>query len=58
MTYPVSAMSESGGSYVCSLTDLDTKYAGCSVRFEARISQSAGQVARPGYRAAMWYSRV
>ena len=44
MTYPVSAMSESGGSYVCSLTDLDTKYAGCSVRFEARISQSAGQV--------------
>lgn len=44
VTYPVSAMSESGGSYVCSLTDLDTKYAGCSVRFEARISQSAGQV--------------
>lgn len=43
-TYPVSAMSESGGSYVCSLIDLDTKYAGCSVRFEARISQSAGQV--------------
>lgn len=43
-TYPVSAMSESGGSYVCSLTDLNTKYAGCSVRFEARISQSAGQV--------------
>ena len=43
-TYPVSAMSESGGSYVCSLTDLDTKYAGCSVQFEARISQSAGQV--------------
>lgn len=43
-TYPVSAMSESGDSYVCSLTDLDTKYAGCSVRFEARISQSAGQV--------------
>lgn len=37
-------MSESGDSYVCSLTDLDTKYAGCSVRFEARISQSAGQV--------------
>ncbi len=23
--------------------DLDTKYAGCSVRFETRISQSAGQ---------------
>lgn len=44
VTYPVSAMSESGGSYVCSLTNLDTKYAGCSVRFEARISQSAGQV--------------
>lgn len=44
VAYPVSAMSESGGSYVCSLTDLDTKYAGCSVRFEARISQSAGQV--------------
>ena len=44
VTHPVSAMSESGGSYVCSLTDLDTKYAGCSVRFEARISQSAGQV--------------
>lgn len=44
VTSPVSAMSESGGSYVCSLTDLDTKYAGCSVRFEARISQSAGQV--------------
>lgn len=44
VTYPVSAMSESGSSYVCSLTDLDTKYAGCSVRFEARISQSAGQV--------------
>lgn len=44
VTYPVSAMSESGGSYVCSLTDLDAKYAGCSVRFEARISQSAGQV--------------
>lgn len=44
VTYPVSAMSESGGSYVCSLTDLNTKYAGCSVRFEARISQSAGQV--------------
>lgn len=44
VTYPVSAMSESGGSYVCSLTDLDTKYAGCSVRFETRISQSAGQV--------------
>lgn len=43
-TYPASAMSESGGSYVCSLTDLNTKYAGCSVRFEARISQSAGQV--------------
>lgn len=44
VTYPVSAMSESGGSYICSLTDLDTKYAGCSVQFEARISQSAGQV--------------
>lgn len=44
VAYPVSAMSESGGSYVCSLTDLNTKYAGCSVRFEARISQSAGQV--------------
>ena len=44
VTYPVSAMSESGGSYVCSLTNLDTKYAGCFVRFEARISQSAGQV--------------
>lgn len=44
VTYPVSAMSESGSSYVCSLTDLNTKYAGCSVRFEARISQSAGQV--------------
>ena len=44
VAYPVSAMSESGDSYVCSLTDLDTKYAGCSVRFEARISQSAGQV--------------
>lgn len=44
VTYPVSAMSESGDSYVCNLTDLDTKYAGCSVRFEARISQSAGQV--------------
>lgn len=44
VAYPVSAMSGSGGSYVCSLTDLDTKYAGCSVRFEARISQSAGQV--------------
>lgn len=44
VTYPISAMSESGGSYVCSLTDLDTKYAGCSVQFEARISQSAGQV--------------
>ena len=44
VTYPVSAMSESGGSYVCSLTDLDTKYAGCFVRFEVRISQSAGQV--------------
>lgn len=44
VAYPVSAMSESGGSYVCSLADLDTKYAGCSVRFEARISQSAGQV--------------
>lgn len=44
VAYPVSAMSESGGSYVCSLTDLDTKYAGCSVRFETRISQSAGQV--------------
>ena len=44
VAYPVSAMSESGDSYVCSLTDLNTKYAGCSVRFEARISQSAGQV--------------
>lgn len=43
-TYPVSAMSESSGSYVYNLTDLDTKYAGCRVQFEARISQSAGQV--------------
>ena len=43
-TYPVSAMSASGGSYVYNLTDLDTKYAGCTVQFEARISQSAGQV--------------
>lgn len=43
-TYPVSAMRESGGSYVCSLSGLDTKYAGRSIRFETRISQSAGQV--------------
>ncbi len=42
--YPVSAMSESSGSYVYNLTDLDTRYAGCTVQFEARISQSAGQV--------------
>lgn len=43
-TYPVSAMRESGGSYVCTLSGLDTKYAGRSIRFETRISQSAGQV--------------
>lgn len=43
-TYPVSAMRESGGSYVCALSGLDTKYAGRSIRFETRISQSAGQV--------------
>lgn len=42
--YPVSAMRESGGSYVCTLSGLDTKYAGRSIRFETRISQSAGQV--------------
>ena len=43
-TYPVSAMRESGGSYVCALAGLDAKYAGRSIRFETRISQSAGQV--------------
>ena len=43
-TYPVSAMRESGGSYVCALSGLDAKYAGRSIRFETRISQSAGQV--------------
>lgn len=43
-TYPVSAMRESGESYVCALSGLDTKYAGRSIRFETRISQSAGQV--------------
>lgn len=43
-TYPVSAMRESGSSYVCALSGLDTKYAGRSIRFETRISQSAGQV--------------
>lgn len=43
-TYPVSAMRESGGSYVCALSGLDTKYAGRSIRFETRISRSAGQV--------------
>lgn len=43
-TYPVSAMRESGDSYVCALSGLDTKYAGRSIRFETRISQSAGQV--------------
>ena len=43
-TYPVSAMRESGDSYVCTLSGLDTKYAGRSIRFETRISQSAGQV--------------
>lgn len=43
-TYPVSAMRESGGSYVCALSGLDTQYAGRSIRFETRISQSAGQV--------------
>ena len=41
-TYPVSAMRESGGSYVCALSGLDTQYAGRSIRFETRISQSAG----------------
>ena len=43
-TYPVSAMRESGGSYVCALSGLDAKYAGRSIHFETRISQSAGQV--------------
>lgn len=43
-TYPVSAMRESGGSYVCALSGLDAKYAGRSIRFETRISRSAGQV--------------
>lgn len=43
-TYPVSAMRESGGSYVCALAGLDAKYAGRSIRFETRISRSAGQV--------------
>lgn len=43
-TYPVSAMRESGSSYVCALSGLDTKYAGRSIRFETRISRSAGQV--------------
>lgn len=43
-TYPVSAMRESGDSYVCALSGLDAKYAGRSIRFETRISQSAGQV--------------
>lgn len=37
-------MRESGGSYVCALSGLDAKYAGRSIRFETRISQSAGQV--------------
>ena len=40
----VLAMAESGSSYICDLTELSTKYAGCKVTFEARISQSAGQV--------------
>lgn len=40
----VLAMAESGSSYICNLTGLSTKYAGCEVTFEARISQSAGQV--------------
>lgn len=40
----VLAMAENGKSYICNLTDLSTKYAGCKVTFEARISQSAGQV--------------
>ena len=43
-TYPVSAMRESGSSYVCALSGLDAKYAGRSIRFETRISRSAGQV--------------
>ena len=43
-TYPVSAMRESGDSYVCALSGLDAKYAGRSIRFETRISRSAGQV--------------
>ena len=40
----VLAMAESDSSYICDLTELSTKYAGCKVTFEARISQSAGQV--------------
>ena len=40
----VLAMAESGSNYICDLTELSNKYAGCKVTFEARISQSAGQV--------------
>ena len=61
-TYPVSAMRESGGSYVCALSGLDAKYAGRSIRFETRISQSAGQVssasrARPSSSPASVWTR-
>ncbi len=48
VSYPttgqVAAMSASGGDYILNLTDLDTKYAGCAVRFYARISNTSGQV--------------
>ena len=44
-TYPVSAMRESGGSYVCSAVRSGHEIRGpFSIRFETRISQSAGQV--------------
>ncbi len=49
--YPASgvlAMSaNSGGSYVLWLNDLSVRYAGKYIRFQARISSSAGQVSSP-----------
>ncbi len=47
-TGQVAAMSASGGDYILNLTDLDTKYAGCAVRFYARISNTSGQVGQLG----------
>ena len=48
--YPASgvlAMSANSGSYVLWLNDLSVRYAGKYIRFQARISSSAGQVSSP-----------